>query len=254
MPARVMHSSDVVRIENLLVECVVGVYPHERNATQPLSVDAELFFDSQPAAETERVRDTANYHAIASQIVFVLRSGHFRLLETAAHVLAKMLLAPPAPGERRPQIDALKLRLEKPGALPGHALPSLAIERDKAWVSLGHETKPFGTVDVIHETTTAGFYRLNIEAGREIPLHRHLVMRESEMTLSKGLLVNGRSVKPGTVFRWPIGAKHRYENPTDRTQTVLCVDMPKFEPDDEQEVGGEPDLVDPEPSWGPAIP
>ena len=33
---------DVLRIEELMVDCVVGVYPHERNASQPLRVDVEM--------------------------------------------------------------------------------------------------------------------------------------------------------------------------------------------------------------------
>ena len=31
---------------------------------------------------------------------------------------------------------------------------------------------------------------------------------------------------------------HRYDNPTERWQTVLCVDSPRFLPDDEVEVHG----------------
>lgn len=242
--------TDQIRIENLSVECVVGVYPHERDTLQPLLVDADLVFSTEPAALSERLADTVNYHAVASQIVFLLRTGHFRLLETAAHVVAKVLLAPPAAGERRRSIDSLRLRLHKPGALPGNALPSLTIERDRSWVKLGEEIKRFGTVDVVHETKNAGIYRLNIEAGKGIPLHCHRVMRESEMLLGSGLLVNGKPYRSGTVFRWPLGAKHRYDNPTDRVQTVLCVDSPRFDPSDEKAIDGVPDDVDPEPSWG----
>jgi hypothetical protein len=40
-------------------------------------------------------------------------------------------------------------------------------------------------------------------------------------------------------------------NPTDRHQTILCVDLPGFIPEDEIEVGGEPADVPAEPPWGP---
>ncbi len=240
---------DVIRIRGLRVDCVVGVYPFERDSLQPLIVDVDLHFDTERAARSERLRETLNYHAIASQIVFVLQSCRFRLLETAAHVVATMLLAPPALGDLRGPIEALGLTLAKPGALRGAATPSLTIERPREWVTLRHETKPFGTVDILHETREAGLYRLNIAPGRGIPLHYHAEMRESEMVLGEGLLVNGEPVLPGTVHRWPHRAKHRYDNPTDRWQTVLCIDSPAFIPADEIEVDGAPDPVAPEPAW-----
>ena len=242
---------DIVRIAGLDVDCVVGVYKHERRASQPLRVDVSLFFDTERAAATERVRHTVDYAATAAQIVFLLRSGQFRLLETAAHALARYLLAPPAPDEPRAQVDALEIKLTKPGALTGFAVPSLTIRRDARWVDLEREDKPWGTVDVIHETKDAGIYRLHVAPGAGIPLHIHREMRESEMILTRGLLCQGTSRPPGTVHRWPRGAAHRYDNPTGRWQSILCVDTPRFMPEDEIVVEGEPADVPPEPPWGP---
>jgi dihydroneopterin aldolase len=228
---------DVLRIEELMVDCVVGVYPHERNASQPLRVDVEMRLETETSAIKERLRSTVDYAATASQLVFLLRSCRFRLLETAAHVLARYILAPPAPDERRAQVDSAVVRLTKPGALRGFAVPSLEIERSASWCNFEVENKPFGTVDVIYETKGAGIYRLQ--------------MRESEMVLGDGLFCQGQSCAPGTVHRWPRGAAHTYMNPTDRHQTILCVDSPRFMPEDEIEVAGEPADVPAEPPWGP---
>jgi dihydroneopterin aldolase len=114
-------------------------------------------------------------------------------------------------------------------------------------VTLAQEQKPFGTVDVIHETDEAGIYRLNLSPRRGIPLHVHRKMQESEMALGDGLLCQGRPISAGTVLRWPHDAPHRWDNPTDRWQTILCVDAPRFMPDDEIEVQGDPADVTPEP-------
>ena len=108
-------------------------------------------------------------------------------------------------------------------------------------------TEPSREVDVIHETREAGIYRLNIAPGKRIPLHHHLVMRESEMVLSEGLLCGDLPVPAGAVHRWPKGAKHSYDNPTERHQTILCVDSPRFIESDEIAVEGEPARVVPEP-------
>ncbi len=242
---------DVLRISNLTVDCVVGVYPHERNASQPLQVDVEMHLDTEKAALKESVKATVDYAATTAQLVFLLRSCRFRLLETAAHTLARYVLSPPSGGERRAQVEAVRVRLTKPGGLKGFATPSLEIARDRAWCEIEIEERPFGTVDVIHETRDAGIYRLNIVPGGEIPLHVHREMRESEMVLTNGVLCQGQACAPGTVHRWPRGAAHMYQNPTDRVQSVLCVDLPRFIEDDEVAVQGEPADVSPEPPFGP---
>ena len=242
---------DVLRIEGLKVDCVVGVYPHERNASQPLDVDVEMRLDTEPAALKERVSLTVDYAATASQLVFLLRSCRFRLLETAAHALARYVLAPPAPDEKRARVDSVKVCLKKPGALRGFAVPSIEIERRAAAFDFDVEEKNFGTVDIIHETRDAGIYRLNVAPGKSIPLHLHKQMRESEMVLGDGIRCQGELCAPGTIHHWPRGAAHVYENPTDQHQSILCVDLPKFIEEDEIAVDGEPADVPPEPPWGP---
>ncbi|MDB4977127.1 MAG: FolB domain protein [Myxococcaceae bacterium] len=235
-----MKRHDVIALEGLVVDCVVGVYPHERDTPQPLRVDLYMELDTRPAAEHQRLRDTVDYAAIAGQITFLLTACRFRMIETAAHALARYLLLPPASGEQRAQIDALKLRLTKSFALSGRAIPSVEVYREAHEFELKTEQSKFGIVDIVFERRSFGIYRLNVEPHGEIPLHVHRQMHESELVLGDGLLCQGKPVAAGTVFHWPHGAAHRYDNPTDRIQTVLCVDTPRFNPADEVEVEGEP--------------
>lgn len=247
--ARGPRRPDVIEIQGLRVECVVGVYPHERDTPQPLEIDVALELDTAWAGESQRLKQTVDYAAIASQIAFLLQSSRFFLLETAAHALARFLLAPPALGEERARIQAVTVRLTKPQAFGGLGVPSLEIHRDAGDVVLAHEEKPFGTVDIVHETREVGIYRLNVAPGRGIPLHVHRVMEESEMVLGDGLLLNGSPVPAGTVHRWPHDLAHRYDNPTRHWRSILCVDSPPFLPTDEIEVEGEPGRAVPEPPF-----
>jgi dihydroneopterin aldolase len=240
---------DRIRIADLSVDCVVGVYPHERDRPQPLLVDVELTLDTTEAAERERLSATVHYARVAAQVEFVLQSCRFRLLETAAHVLAKLLLLPPPEGRSQARPEAVRLQVTKPGALGGRGRPSLEIEREAEWARYGREDKPFGTVDVVHETRDAGIYRLNLAPGATIPLHVHRTMEEAEMVLTSGLLVQNRPVPAGTVHRWPHGAPHSYHNPTQATQSILCIDSPPFTEHDEVAVEGEPARVEPDRTW-----
>jgi dihydroneopterin aldolase len=236
---------DCIELNGLEVDCVVGVYPRERHMPQRLRLDLGMYLSTELAGRKEMISASIDYSAIAAQIGFLLRSCEFRMIETAAHAIARYLLAPPAPDERRAQIERLRLRVTKPFALGETAQPSLLIERDRHWVELAREAKPYGFVEVVHETRDAGIYRLNIAPGQSIPLHYHKLMRESEMILTEGLWCQRKAAPAGAAHRWPLGAKHGYDNPSDRYQSILCVDAPRFIPSDEIEVDGEPDEVTP---------
>jgi dihydroneopterin aldolase len=105
------------------------------------------------------------------------------------------------------------------------------------------EDKPWGHVDVIHETRACGIYRLRIAPGATIPAHEHRATDEAELVVGSGLLLQGRPVLPGTAHRWPRGTSHRYDNPSATEQTVICVDRPAFDPADERETGAEAPLT-----------
>jgi len=246
---------DVLAIRNLALDCIVGVYPFERDTPQPLVLDVELEIDTEAAARSENIRHTVNYDLTSAQLVFLLQSCRFRLIETAAHALCRYLLAPPAPGVRRAQVARVRLTMTKPEALGGAAVPSLMVERDTAWAgAFAQEQKSFGVVDIIHETTEAGIYRLNLEPGGVIPMHVHRTMQESEMVLGESILCQGEEAPAGTVRRWPLDAPHTYENASDDYQSILCVDCPPFDPDDEIVVDGPAAAVPPEPKWRAGAP
>ena len=246
--------NDVLRIEGLKVDCIVGVHPREREEPQPLLVDVEMRFPMAEAARRERLGLSVDYAEVEAQLVFLLRSARFTLVESAAEAIARLLLAPPVPGERRAAAEAVRVRLGKPRALAGRAVPSIELHRRREDVAFGRERKPFGSVDVLFETPRVGLYRLLVEPGCSIPLHVHRRMSESEMLLTDGLVVNEQAWPRGTVFHWPLETPHAHDNPTRRVQALLCVDSPPFEEEDEVVVGGEPShSVPAEDAWGRAL-
>jgi FolB domain-containing protein len=244
---------DIIAIERLTVDCVVGLYPHERDVPQPLELDVYLTLDTGPAGRTERLRLSIDYAATANQLAFLLQTCRFKMLETAAHALSQYLLAPPLPDDERVPVTEVRLRLSKPRAFAGKGVPSVEITRGADALELARETKKFGTVDILALTRGEGIYRLNLAPGASIPMHEHRVMNESELVLSDGLLLNGQPVQAGSARRWPHGTPHRYDNPTAHWRSILCVDSPPFIPSDEIEVDAPAGQVEPEPSFLPLV-
>jgi dihydroneopterin aldolase len=227
---------DVIRLEGLRADCIVGVYPGERLRPQPLELELALSLDTRRAALEGRIRQTVDYGRIAGEIRFILTSCRFSMLETAAETLCRYLLAPPVEDQGRVQIEAVGLRIAKPKALAETCLPSLEVYRAKDEYVYAQEQKGFGHVDILCEAQGFGLYRLRIRPKGQIPTHFHKTMEEHELLLGSGLWVQGRAVPAGTAFSWPKNLPHRYDNPLDVEQSVLCVDLPAFVPSDEVEV------------------
>jgi dihydroneopterin aldolase len=242
-------AQDTIIIEELDIECIIGIYEHERSATQRVIVEAELSIDTTAAALTDCLEHTVDYEWVTHQIAFVLKAGKFKLLETAAHAICQTLLLAPLEGESRCAIEAVGVKLRKPGALGGKGLPTLQVKRQACATSYRRETKSFGTVDVILETREVGLYRLNIAPRNGIALHVHRKMEEAEFVLSDGLLCQGEVAKRCDVRVWPRGLAHRYDNPTDAAKSLLCVDRPPFEESDETPVEGVPGDLEATDAW-----
>ncbi|MGB0679387.1 MAG: dihydroneopterin aldolase [Polyangiales bacterium] len=217
-----------IHLSDLCVPCILGVHPEERQRMQPVRVDLSLEVNPEGAAERDELGGTVDYAQAAARVSFVLEHGRFQLLETAAVALTKLLLLAPAQGQSASLVQRVRLRLSKPEALGGSAVPAVEIERCRPWCQVGEEKREFGRVDIIHESHTAGMYRLNIAPGCFIPAHHHQIMREAELMLTDGLLCCGAPIAQGAVRCWQQGQVHRYDNPTDRMQSILCIDAPPF--------------------------
>lgn len=164
--ARGERRHDVVRVDNLTVSCLIGVHPPERITRQPLVVSLALHLDTRRAAFDEQLAHTADYARIVGEVRFVLERGDFHLLETAAEVVARVVLA--AAGV----VADVDVTLQKPAALGGAAVPSLTIHRDREAASAVW-TYAFGTVDVVWNHNGLGVYRLALKpkASLHVPAH-----------------------------------------------------------------------------------
>jgi dihydroneopterin aldolase len=219
--------SDSIIIEKLRVECVVGVLPRERHAEQPLEADVELELDLARAARSGRIVETADYDRVAHELAALLQFRRYRLLETAAEEAAAMLLA------AHPAVRRVGLSLTKPQALEGRAHAArVTVRRSLHDYPRRREDAVFGGVEVLYEGHEAGLYLLHVAPGREIPPHRHAVMRELEWLVGGELLRNGAPADP-TPATWELGMVHGYRNRSAREAVLFCCDTPPFVREDE---------------------
>jgi dihydroneopterin aldolase len=117
---------DWIRIHGFELDCIVGIWPHERVREQRVGLELSLGVDTRHAARSGRVAHTVRYDIVANQLAAMLHFRKYQLLEVAADELAAMLLA------IHPSVNTVRLRIKKPKALEGKALAaSVEVQRTR---------------------------------------------------------------------------------------------------------------------------
>jgi 7,8-dihydroneopterin aldolase/epimerase/oxygenase len=109
-------------LKDLRVECIVGIYPHERVQLQTVLVDIELDYDFAAPAGSDAIADAVDYDLVASSVTELLQAGRFQLIETMAARAAALLLA------RLPVVTAVRLEIRKPAAVPAASSSFVRVE------------------------------------------------------------------------------------------------------------------------------
>jgi len=232
-----------IAVDDLRVECLIGVRDPERRTPQSLRVDLAVRVEASAAAWSDELADACCYDTMARDVAFLLEGGRFYLLESAATVLLRYLLLPPLPGRASPAATRATVRLTKFGALTGDARASVEVSGLAAAQTYVREDNAWGMVDVVAPTRRLGVYRLNVAPGGEIPRHVHQRMREEELVLDTGLVgwqagQPPRLLRPGDRFAWPRGQAHGYRNEGSDFASIICLDAPPFVPEDEVPLEG----------------
>ena len=113
---------DIVYIEGLKTDAVIGVYDWERSIRQTLVLDLELASDNRAAAATDGIADAVDYDAISKRILAYVQASEFELIETLAERVADIVL-------NEFHIPWLRLKLSKPGAVAEANDVGVIIER-----------------------------------------------------------------------------------------------------------------------------
>lgn len=113
---------DIVYLNQLEVDAVIGIYEWERRIRQPLLLDLELGCDIRQAAASDRIEHALDYKAIAKRVMSYVSASEFQLVETLAENIAALLQA-------EFKVPWLRLRINKRGAVRGVRDVGIVIER-----------------------------------------------------------------------------------------------------------------------------
>lgn len=100
-----------IRLKDLSVSCVLGVFDWEKQAPRQVLLTIRLEVAAPHAARTDAMADSVDYSAVESAVIHHARSRPFQLIETLVHELCSVLLALDG------RIQLVEVEADKPGAL-----------------------------------------------------------------------------------------------------------------------------------------
>ena len=115
---------DSIVIRDLRIGVLIGIHRREQHAAQTVSLDLEIGVPGTTVFTTDKVSDTIDYEQVALRIKALATSGHFRLVETLAERIARLLLD---------EFGApwVKVNAAKIGILPNAKFVGVSIERKR---------------------------------------------------------------------------------------------------------------------------
>ena len=113
---------DIITLDALRAETLLGVYPRERVLPQTVEIDLSIGFSSASAGASDDLADTIDYAAVVARIRADLGTSRFHLLEALAEHVAGLLLT---------EFGAAWVRVSvaKLGVIPGVRRVGLSIAR-----------------------------------------------------------------------------------------------------------------------------
>ena len=115
---------DIIYLNDLRIETVIGVYDWERRTRQTVVFDIEMGTDIGKAAATDAIESTLDYKAVAKRVMAFVGESQFQLVETLAERVAGLIL-------EEFDVPWVRLRLNKQGAVRGVRDVGVVIERGR---------------------------------------------------------------------------------------------------------------------------
>ncbi|MBI4558487.1 MAG: dihydroneopterin aldolase [Candidatus Hydrogenedentes bacterium] len=115
---------DRIHIRDLLVRCIVGIYPDEQREKQDVLISVTLHADLRQAGRSDLIADTVDYKQVKKRILRAVEQRQYNLVERLAEEVAELCL-------EDPRVQRVEVCVDKPGALRFARSVAVEIERER---------------------------------------------------------------------------------------------------------------------------
>lgn len=113
-----------ILVNRLQAKCIIGTDFAERQQPQTVLITLKIEADLERATASDSLTDTIDYRRLCQRVIDRVESSSFFLLETLASAIAQVCLEYPA-------VNAVVVRVEKPGAVPAAASVGVELTRNR---------------------------------------------------------------------------------------------------------------------------
>jgi len=115
---------DIIFLSEVKVQTKLGVPEWERMVEQTIILDLEIAMPNSNSCQTDDITDTIDYGIVVARIRKALAERSFRLVEALAEHTCQIILTEFG-------VPWVKIKVAKPGILPGLKALGVIIERSK---------------------------------------------------------------------------------------------------------------------------
>lgn len=101
---------DRIHIRDLVVRCIVGIFPDERENHQEVVINVTMYTDLRTGGRSDKIADTVNYKTVKKNVLTMAEESSFYLIERLAEETARIAL-------QDPRVRMVDVTVDKPGAL-----------------------------------------------------------------------------------------------------------------------------------------
>ena len=94
-------------VRNLILECRIGVYRHERNGKQRVRINLDLDIAEPATPPADRLADVVDYETLVVGLRRLTEAGHVNLVETLAERIAGICLSDARVRRARVRVEKL---------------------------------------------------------------------------------------------------------------------------------------------------
>ncbi len=116
---------DIVFIQGLKIDTVIGIYDWERKIRQDIILDIKMSVDTKVASTTDHIDQALDYKAVSKRLIEFVQSSEFQLVETLAEKITQIII-------KEFGVAKVKLTLNKGEALTGAQGVGVIIERARS--------------------------------------------------------------------------------------------------------------------------
>jgi len=113
---------DIIFLNGLTTECIIGIWDWERRVKQKVVIDLEMAADVRKAARSDAIEDTLDYKKVSKRLLQFVGESDYQLVETLTERIAQIVVS-------EFDVPWVRVRLNKQGAIRGSRDVGILIER-----------------------------------------------------------------------------------------------------------------------------